>query len=237
MAARLKGYTLICVMPENTSVERRQILELYGARDHLLARRRRIEHRGGHRQGAGRRASRMGDALPVRQRGQRRCALLRHRARAARRPAGDHPFRGRPGHHRDVDGHRAVPAGARSRHPDRRRRTALRRRRLRVAQHRRGVHPRALRPRRADHPVLGRVGRCAAAHPGTGAGRRDLRRHLHRARSCTPRWAWRPRRSRPVERADIAFVVCDAGWKYLSTGAYAGSLEEAEAALEGQLWA
>ncbi len=39
------------------------------------------------------------------------------------------------------------------------------------------------------------------------------------------------------ERADIAFVVCDAGWKYLSTGAYAGSLEEAEAALEGQLWA
>lgn len=31
MAARLKGYRLICVMPENTSVERRQLLELYGA--------------------------------------------------------------------------------------------------------------------------------------------------------------------------------------------------------------
>ena len=39
------------------------------------------------------------------------------------------------------------------------------------------------------------------------------------------------------ERADIAFIVCDGGWKYLSTGAYAGTLEEAEAALEGQLWA
>jgi cysteine synthase len=39
------------------------------------------------------------------------------------------------------------------------------------------------------------------------------------------------------ERADIAFVVADAGWKYLSTGAYAGTLEEAESALEGQLWA
>jgi cysteine synthase B len=39
------------------------------------------------------------------------------------------------------------------------------------------------------------------------------------------------------ERADIAFVVADAGWKYLSTGAYAGSLEDAENALEGQLWA
>ncbi|HZA12611.1 cysteine synthase [Mycobacterium sp.] len=39
------------------------------------------------------------------------------------------------------------------------------------------------------------------------------------------------------QRADIAFVVADAGWKYLSTGAYAGSLDEAEDALEGQLWA
>ena len=38
-------------------------------------------------------------------------------------------------------------------------------------------------------------------------------------------------------RADIAFVVADGGWKYLSTGAYAGTLDEAEAGLEGQLWA
>jgi cysteine synthase B len=39
------------------------------------------------------------------------------------------------------------------------------------------------------------------------------------------------------QRADIAFVVADGGWKYLSTGAYAGTLDEAEARLEGQLWA
>ncbi len=39
------------------------------------------------------------------------------------------------------------------------------------------------------------------------------------------------------QRADIAFIVCDGGWKYLSTGAYEGTLDEAEAALEGQLWA
>jgi [CysO sulfur-carrier protein]-thiocarboxylate-dependent cysteine synthase len=38
-------------------------------------------------------------------------------------------------------------------------------------------------------------------------------------------------------RADICFIVCDGGWKYLSTGAYAGTLEEATSALEGQLWA
>jgi cysteine synthase B len=39
------------------------------------------------------------------------------------------------------------------------------------------------------------------------------------------------------ERADIALLLADAGWKYLSTGAYAGTLAEAEAALEGELWA
>ncbi|GAB3707377.1 PLP-dependent cysteine synthase family protein [Nocardiopsis oceani] len=37
--------------------------------------------------------------------------------------------------------------------------------------------------------------------------------------------------------ADIAFVIADAGWKYLSTGAYEGTLEEAEERLDGQLWA
>ena len=39
------------------------------------------------------------------------------------------------------------------------------------------------------------------------------------------------------ERADIVFVVCDGGWKYLSTGAYEGTIDEAEERLEGQLWA
>jgi cysteine synthase B len=39
------------------------------------------------------------------------------------------------------------------------------------------------------------------------------------------------------QRADIAVVIADAGWRYLSTGAYAGTLDEAEERLEGQLWA
>jgi cysteine synthase B len=42
---------------------------------------------------------------------------------------------------------------------------------------------------------------------------------------------------RAGERADIAFIVCDGGWKYLSTGAYEGTLDDAEDALEGQVWA
>ncbi|MET8625407.1 cysteine synthase [Kitasatospora sp. NPDC004669] len=40
------------------------------------------------------------------------------------------------------------------------------------------------------------------------------------------------------ERADIVFVVADGGWKYLSTGIYtAESTEAAVEALQGQLWA
>jgi cysteine synthase len=39
------------------------------------------------------------------------------------------------------------------------------------------------------------------------------------------------------ESADIVFVVADGGWKYLSTGAYEGTLDEAEDKLEGQIWA
>lgn len=43
--------------------------------------------------------------------------------------------------------------------------------------------------------------------------------------------------ARAGRKADIAFIVCDGGWKYLSTGAYEGDLDDAEARLEGQLWA
>src|ERR1700678_467261 len=42
---------------------------------------------------------------------------------------------------------------------------------------------------------------------------------------------------RAEERADIVVLVADGGWKYLSTGAYDGTLDEAEQKLEGQLWA
>jgi cysteine synthase len=54
---------------------------------------------------------------------------------------------------------------------------------------------------------------------------------LHAARGIARR------AERAGEEADIAFIVCDGGWKYLSTGAYAGTLDDAEESLEGQLWA
>ena len=42
---------------------------------------------------------------------------------------------------------------------------------------------------------------------------------------------------REGKSADIAFIVCDGGWKYLSTGVYGSNVEEATEGLEGTLWA
>jgi cysteine synthase len=39
------------------------------------------------------------------------------------------------------------------------------------------------------------------------------------------------------ETADIAIIIADAGWKYLSTGAYSGELDEAAEGIDGHLWA
>jgi cysteine synthase B len=39
------------------------------------------------------------------------------------------------------------------------------------------------------------------------------------------------------EPADIAFIICDAGWKYLSTGAYNVDLDTTEDFLDTQVWA
>ena len=81
MAAKLKGYRLVCVMPENTSEERRQLLRMWGAEivsspaagGSNEAVRVAKEHRRG--------APGLGDALPVRQPGQRARALATAPAR------------------------------------------------------------------------------------------------------------------------------------------------------------
>ena len=76
-----RGYWLVCVMPENTSIERRQLLEMWGARDRLLAGGGRVQRGGARRQGDGRGAPRLGDALPVRQPGEPPGALREDRRR------------------------------------------------------------------------------------------------------------------------------------------------------------
>ena len=58
------------MLPENVSIERRQLLEVFGAEIILVAGRRGLERRRAPGPGAGRRAPRVGVPLPVRQRGQ-----------------------------------------------------------------------------------------------------------------------------------------------------------------------
>ncbi len=113
-------------------------------RDRLLPGGRRLQRGRPGGQAARRRAPGLGDALPVRQRGQCPCALRDHRPRAARRPAGADALRGRPGHHRHPDGRGPVPARAPSRRADRRGRAQVRRAGLRAAQRGRGLRPRAV---------------------------------------------------------------------------------------------
>ena len=93
MVARLRGYRLVCVMPENTSEERHQLLRMWGAEVVSSAARRRLQRGRPRCQGDGRRASRLGDALPVRQPRQRSRPLRGHRPRDPRRPPDRHPLR------------------------------------------------------------------------------------------------------------------------------------------------
>src|SRR5690606_6766063 len=39
-----------------------------------------------------------------------------------------------------------------------------------------------------------------------------------------------------IEPGTIVFIVCDGGWKYLSTGAYTDDLDAAEANIEGTIY-
>ena len=81
MVCKVKGYTLKVVMPTNVSVERRQLLELWGAEIIESTGQRGLERRRAHGPRPGRGAPRVGLPLPVRQPGQPEGALRGDRAR------------------------------------------------------------------------------------------------------------------------------------------------------------
>ncbi|OEV02854.1 PLP-dependent cysteine synthase family protein [Streptomyces oceani] len=69
----------------------------------------------------------------------------------------------------------------------------------------------------AEEGIFAGISTGAALHAALGVGRRA---------------------QRAEQQADIVFVVADGGWKYLSTGAYtAPTTDAAVEALQGQLWA
>ena len=112
MIARVKGYPLKIVLPENVSLERRQLLEVWGAEIIDSPGVRGFQRRHAPGPAAGRGAPRLVVPLPVRQPGQPQGPLRGHRARDLAGLPRDHPLRGRARHRRHADGGGPVPEGA-----------------------------------------------------------------------------------------------------------------------------
>jgi len=236
MVARLRGYRLICVMPENTSIERRQLLEMYGAEVVLSP------AAGGSNQAVAL-AKEMAAAHP-------KWVMLYQYGNPANAAA--HYETTGPELLRDLPSVTHFVAGLGTTG------TLMGTGRF-LREHVPGVQIIAAEPRYGelvyglrnidegfvpelyDEGVL--TARFSVGPKEALRRTRDLIEQegifagistgavLHAALAAADKAV------RAGERADIAFIVPDAGWKYLSTGAYAGTLADAERALEGQLWA
>ncbi len=165
MAAKLKGYRIVCVMPENTSSERRQLLRMWGAE--IIS----SPAAGGSNE-AVRVAKQVAEEHPdwvmLYQYGNAANALAHEEGTGpeilADLPSVTHVVAGlgTTGTLMGVSRFfRKTPA----RRQDRRRRAALRRAGLRAAQPRRGLRARALRRRPDRLPLLGRPARRRTSHP------------------------------------------------------------------------
>jgi cysteine synthase B len=236
MAAKLKGYRLICVMPENTSVERRQLLEMYGAE--IIS----SPAAGGSNQAvamAKELAAANPDWVMLYQYGNPANADAHYRT------TGPEILRDCPEITHFVAGlgttGTLVGTGRylRERKPDVQ---------VVAAEPRYGELVYGLRnldegfvPELYDPSVL--TGRYSVGSYDALRRTRELVDKegifagistggiLHAALAVAEKAAG------AGERADIVLVVCDGGWKYLSTGAYAGRLDDAADGIEGHLWA
>jgi cysteine synthase len=237
MVAKLRGYGLVCVMPENTSTERRQLLEMFGAR--IIS----SPAAGGSNQAvatAKQLAEEYPDWVMLYQYGNPANAQAHYEG------TGPELLRDLPAITHFVAGLgttgtlMGVGRYLREKVPE----VAII-----AAEPRYGELVYGLRnidegfvPELYDHSVL--TSRFSVTSYDALRRTRDLIEHegifagvstgaiLHAALSIADRVA-----ASQTERADIAFVVCDGGWKYLSTGAYSGSLQQAAELLEGLLWA
>jgi len=236
MVARQRGYRLICVMPENTSIERRQLLEMYGAR--IIS----SPAAGGSNQAvamAKELAVENGDWVMLYQYGNPANAEAHYTGTGpeilADLPSITHFVAGL--------GTTGTLMGV-SRY---------------LREHKPGVQVIAAEPRygelvyglrNIDEGFIPELYDADLLDSRFSVGPDDA---IHRTRQLVERegifagistgailhaaLGIADREVAAGRRADIVFVVCDGGWKYLSTGAYAGTLDEASAALEGQLWA
>jgi [CysO sulfur-carrier protein]-thiocarboxylate-dependent cysteine synthase len=236
MAAKLKGYKLVCVMPENTSEERRVLLRMYGAE--IIS----SPAAGGSNQAvamAKKLAAEHPDWVMLYQYGNP------ENARAHYRTTGPEILRDLPTITHFVAGlgttGTLVGTGRflRERKPDVQ---------IVAAEPRYGELVYGLRnldegfvPELYDPDVL--TGRYSVGSFDALRRTRELVERegifagistggvLHAALAIAEKAAG------GADPADIVLVVADGGWKYLSTGAYSGDLADSAADLDGQLWA
>ncbi|GAB2731793.1 cysteine synthase [Salinifilum aidingensis] len=236
MAAKLKGYGLVCVMPENTSEERRQLLQAFGAR--IVS----SPAAGGSNQAvavAKQLAEQNPDWVMLYQYGNQANADAHYRG------TGPEILRDLPSVTHFVAGLGTTGTLVGVGRYLREQRPGVQ---IIAAEPRYGELVYGLRnldegfvPELYDEDVLSRrfsVGSYDALRrtrqlletEGIFAGI-STGGVLHAAMTMAERSA------AAGESADIVFPVADAGWKYLSTGAYSGTLDEAAERLDGQLWA
>jgi cysteine synthase len=236
MAAKLKGYGLVCVMPENTSEERRQLLQAYGARIVFSP------AAGGSNQAVARAkelAKQNTDWVMLYQYGNE------NNVRAHYEGTGPEILRDLPTVTHFVAGlgttGTLVGVGRffRDNKPDVQ---------IIAAEPRYGELVYGLRnldegfvPELYDPSVL--TGRYSVGSYDALRRTRQLLESegifagistgaiLHAAMGVAEKAA------AAGKEADVVFIVADGGWKYLSTGAYSGSLDEAAERLDGHLWA
>ena len=196
MVARQRGYQLVCVMPENTSAERTQLLTAWGAT--VIP----SPAAGGSNEAvrvAKQLAAENPEWVMLYQYGNEANARAHYETTGpellADLPTITHFVAGL-GTTGTLMGAGRFLREARPGHPDRRGRAALRRARLRPAQPRRGLRARALRRLGPDDPVLRRPLRRGAPH-ARAHGRGG---HLRRAPPPAPS-SMRPSGSRPHGRA------------------------------------
>ena len=236
MVARLRGYELICVMPENTSVERRQLLEMYGAKIIFSP------AAGGSNQAVAM-AKELAEQHPE-------WVMLYQYGNAANALA--HYETTGPEILRDLPTITHFVAGLGTTG------TLMGTGRF-LREHVPGVQIVAAEPRygelvyglrNVDEGFVPELYDPAVLTSRYSVGAKDAVRRtrqlvetegifagistgaiLHAALGVAEKAAG------AGQQADVVLLVADGGWKYLSTGAYGGTLDEAEKALEGQLWA
>src|ERR1700729_873095 len=236
MVAHLRGYKMICVMPENTSVERRQILEMYGAKVIFSP------AAGGSNEAvrvARRLAGEHPDWVMLYQYGNEA------NARAHYETTGPEILEDLPGITHFVAGLGTTGTLMGAGRFLRERAPGIS---IVAAEPRYGELVYGLRnidegfvPELYDDSVL--TSRFSVTSYDALRRTRDLIEQegifagissgaiLHAALSIADRAAGQD------VAAEVAFVIADGGWKYLSTGAYDGSLQQAAEKLETQLWA